>query len=99
MVRQAHHPEPTCREPQGRTSRRANHNDRNPKYQTVLVIEKLRFEIYLAGDELLSACLRHELRPNVAQVEDSRVDFGIRISQLIISNSTTSCIQTTIIIP
>ncbi len=36
MVRQAHHPEPTCREPQGRTSRRANHNDRNSKYQTCL---------------------------------------------------------------
>jgi hypothetical protein len=27
----------------------------------VLVIEKLRFEIYLACDELLSACLRLEL--------------------------------------
>jgi hypothetical protein len=34
MVRQARHPE---------LSRRANHNDRNSKYQTVWVIEKLRF--------------------------------------------------------
>ena len=34
MVRQAHHPEPTCRRPQGRTSRRANYNDQNTNIAT-----------------------------------------------------------------
>ncbi len=36
--RRTHHPEPTCREPQGRTSRRANTNDRNSKFKTDKIV-------------------------------------------------------------
>jgi hypothetical protein len=38
MVRQAHHPEP---------SRRANHNDKNPKSQTFWTLNIDEFGIYL----------------------------------------------------